>query len=220
MRGLERRIRKLESGLPPLLTDDVSWMYGLLWLAVAHHLGNPSPDEKPFAAFARGLGYADQSELENAMEDRYRHLLDMLRSALGPNQNGPVPVAKDRVRARFDPVDRSRDLANKLYTAEERVLTRFGIDTPSLGYSGADKKRLSEALHRIEAGFVPGSVEDSVEASEQSGVDTAAQRRPRTIHPLFRVNLAYLREITQTGAGLDPRPFSGCQDAEGACQKK
>jgi hypothetical protein len=159
MRGLERRIRRLESVLPPLLTDDVSWMYGVLWFAVAHYLGNPSPDEKPFAAFARALGYADQSELENAMEDRYRHLADMLRSALGPNQNGPVPVAKDRVRARFDPVDRSRDLANKLNRAEERVLTSIDIDTPSLG--GADAKRLSEALHRMEAGL-PQSYRDQL----------------------------------------------------------
>jgi hypothetical protein len=69
MRGLERRIRKLESLLPPLLSDDVSWMFGVLWFAVAYYLGNPSPDEKPFAAFARALGYADRSELESVMED-------------------------------------------------------------------------------------------------------------------------------------------------------
>jgi hypothetical protein len=161
MRGLERRIRRLESVLPPLLTDDVSWMFGVLWFAVAHYLGNPSSDEKPFAAFARALGYADQSELENALEDRYRDLADMIRSALGPNQNGPVPVAKDRVRARFDQVDRSQDLANKLYRAEQRVLTRFGIDTPSLEYSGADAKRLFEALHRMEAGL-PQSYRDQL----------------------------------------------------------
>jgi hypothetical protein len=29
-RDLERRIRKLESSLPPLLTADVSWMFGVL----------------------------------------------------------------------------------------------------------------------------------------------------------------------------------------------
>jgi hypothetical protein len=161
MRGLERRIRRLESVLPPLLTDDVSWMFGVLWFALAHYLGNPSPDEKPFAAFARGLGYADQSELENAMEDRYRDLADMIRSAIGPNQNGPVPVAKDRVRARANPVDRSRDLSNKLHRAEDIVLTRFGIDRSSLEYSGADAKRLSEALNRMEAGL-PRSYRDQL----------------------------------------------------------
>ena len=88
MRGLERRIRRLESVLPPLLTDDVSWMFGVLWFAVAHYLGNPSPDEEPLAAFARALGYADQSELENAMEARDRDLADKIRSALGPKWSG------------------------------------------------------------------------------------------------------------------------------------
>ena len=52
-RDLGRRVRKLESVLPPLLTDNVSWMFGLLWFAVAYYLGNPSPDDKPSAAFAR-----------------------------------------------------------------------------------------------------------------------------------------------------------------------
>ena len=160
MRGLERRIRRLESVLPPLLTDHESWMCGVLWFAVAHYLGNPSPDEKPFAAFARALGYADQSELENAM-DPYRDLADKLHSALGPNQNGAVPVTKDRVRARFEPVDRSRDLSNRLQRAEDSVLTRFGIDRSSLEYSRADAKRLSEALKRMEA-RLPQSYKDQL----------------------------------------------------------
>jgi hypothetical protein len=153
MRNLERRIRRLESVLPPLMTDNESWMCGVLWFAVAHYLGNPSPDEKPFAAFARALGYADQSELEYAMEDRYRDLIDRMRGGSGPNQNGSVPVAKDRVRARANPVDRSLDLSIKLRRAEDIVLTRFGIDRASLEYSRADAKRLSEAFNRMEAGL-------------------------------------------------------------------
>jgi len=156
MRGLERRIRRLESVLPPLLTPDVSWMFGVTWFAVAHYLGNPSPDEKPFAAFARALGYADQSELENAMEARYRDLADKIRSALGPNQD-PDPLAKHRVRKGFGPVDLCRDLSIRLYEAEERVWARFGIHTPSLEYS--DAKRYSEALNRMEAGL-PQSYRD------------------------------------------------------------
>jgi hypothetical protein len=160
MSGLQRRIRRLESVLPPLLTDYESWMFGVLWFAVGYYLGNPSRDEKPFAAFARALGYADQSELENALEARNRYLADEIRSVLEMNQNGPVPLAKDRARTRFDPVDYSRDLSNKLYEAEERVLTRFGIDTPSLD-SGADQKRLLEALNRMEAGL-PQSYKDQL----------------------------------------------------------
>jgi hypothetical protein len=148
MRGLERRIRKLESVLPPLLTDDVSWMFGVLGFAAAYHLGNPSPDEKPIAAFARALGYADQSELENAMKDCYRDLVDGLYSILS-NQHGPEPLAKHRAHTRCGPVDPCRDLAIRLFNAEEGVLTRFGIHTPSVEYS--DPKRFSDALNRMEA---------------------------------------------------------------------
>lgn len=158
MRGLERRIRRLESVLPPLLTPDVSWMFGVLWFAVAHYLGNPSPDEKPFAAFARALGYADQSELENAMEDRYRDLADSISRAIGPNQY-PVPLVKDRVRAKFGTVDPCRDLLNRLGRAEERVCERFGIHIASLEYS--DSKSVSETLKRIEAGL-PQSYRDQL----------------------------------------------------------
>jgi len=155
MRGLERKIRKLESVLPPLLSDDVSWIFGVLWFAVAYYLGNPSPGEKPFAAFARALGYADQSELESVMEDRNRDLSDSLNRLFGPN--GPKPLAKDRVRAKFGTVDRYRDLSDRLYKAEERVCARFGIHIPSLEYT--DIKRYLETLHRMEAGL-PQSYRD------------------------------------------------------------
>jgi len=70
-RDLGRRIRKLESILPPLITDYDSWMFGLLWFAVAYYFGNPLPDETPFAAYARALGYADESEFNRAMADNY-----------------------------------------------------------------------------------------------------------------------------------------------------
>jgi hypothetical protein len=159
MSSLERRIRKLESVLLPLLTPDVSWAFAVLWFAVAYYLGNPSPDEKPFAAFARALGYADQSELETAMEAPYRHLTEMLYSAIGPNQNGPDPLVKDRVRAKSDTVDPYRDLSIRLYRAEEKVFNRFGVNTTSLEYS--DGKRFSEALNGMEAGL-PQSYRDQL----------------------------------------------------------
>ena len=159
MRGLERRIRKLESVLPPLLTPYVSWTFGMLWFAVAYYLGKPSPDEKPFAAFARALGYADQSELESAMEAPDRYLADRLSSIFGPNQHAPDPLAKDRIRTRFGTVDPYRDLSDRLYRAEEKVLDRFGIPTPSLEY--CDDKRSFEALNRMEAGL-PQSYRDQL----------------------------------------------------------
>jgi hypothetical protein len=147
MNGLERRIRKLESVLPPLLTPDVSRMFGVMWFGIAYYLGDPSPDEKPFAAFARALRYADQSELESAMKDCSRDIF------------GPDPLAKDRVRRRFGTVDPIRDLAIRLYRAEDRVCARFGINIDSLEYS--DAKRFSEALNRMEAGL-PQSYRDQL----------------------------------------------------------
>jgi hypothetical protein len=117
---------------------------------VAHYLGNPSPDEKPLSAFARALGYADQAELENAMEERNRDLADMISRAIGPNQYS-VPLAKDRVRAKSGTVDPCRDLLNRLGRAEDRVCERFSIHIPSLEYS--DAKRVSETLKRMEAGL-------------------------------------------------------------------
>jgi hypothetical protein len=135
-------------------------MFGVLWFAVAYYLGNPLPDEKPLAAFARALGYADQSDLENAMEARNRELAEMISPALGPNQD-PVPRAKDRLRAKFGTVDPCRDLLTRLNRAEDRVCERFGIHIPFLEYSAADQKRLSEALRRMEAGL-PQSYRDQL----------------------------------------------------------
>ena len=81
MRDLGRRVRKLESTLPPLLTPEVSRMFGLLWFAVAYYFGDPSPDEEPFAAYVRALGYANESELNNAMVHNYRDLSNRAYSA-------------------------------------------------------------------------------------------------------------------------------------------
>jgi hypothetical protein len=79
----------LESLLPPLLSENVSWISGLLWFAIAYYLGNPAPNEKPFAAFARALGCANESELNAAIEKNRRDLSIRLHSA------------EDRVYARF-----------------------------------------------------------------------------------------------------------------------
>jgi hypothetical protein len=89
MRDLERKVRKLESVMPPLLTPDVSWMFGLLWFAVTYYLGNPSPNEKPFGAFARALRYASESELNAAIENNRPDLSKRFHSA------------EDRVCAKF-----------------------------------------------------------------------------------------------------------------------
>jgi hypothetical protein len=69
MRDLEKRLRKLESRLPPLPDAHVCQMEGIQWFALAYYLGNPSRDEEPFAAFARALGYANESQLNSALDD-------------------------------------------------------------------------------------------------------------------------------------------------------
>ena len=89
MRDLQRRVRKLESILPPMLNGEVSWMFGVLWFAVAYYLGNPSPDDKPIAAYARALGYANEFDLNSAMEKNDRDL------------SNRVYRAEDKVYAKF-----------------------------------------------------------------------------------------------------------------------
>jgi hypothetical protein len=146
-------------------------MFGVLWFAVAYYLGNPSPDEKPFAAFARALGYPDQSELESAMEAPIRDLaeqllpvIDEINARFGTvgrsrDTSDRLHTATDRVRAKFGTVDPYQDLSNRLYRAEERVCNRFGINTTSL--ENSDRKRLSEALNRMEADL-PQSYRDQL----------------------------------------------------------
>jgi hypothetical protein len=81
MRGLEKRLRRLELAVPPLPDADICHIYGLKWFGVAYYLGHPSSNEKPFAAFARALGYADETELNSALIDRYFVVSDRLRFA-------------------------------------------------------------------------------------------------------------------------------------------
>ena len=43
------------------------WAFGVEWFGIAYYLGKPTPDEEPFVAFARALGYADELELKTVM---------------------------------------------------------------------------------------------------------------------------------------------------------
>jgi hypothetical protein len=81
IRVLEKRLRKAESVLrcEPDLFGDI--MYALLWFAIAYYLGKPSRNEKPFAAYARALGYASESELNTALENNDRNLWKRVLSA-------------------------------------------------------------------------------------------------------------------------------------------
>jgi hypothetical protein len=81
IRVLEKRLRKAESVLrcEPNLFGDI--MYALLWFAIAYYLGKPSRNEKPFAAYAKALGYAGEAELNTALENKHRDLWRRVLSA-------------------------------------------------------------------------------------------------------------------------------------------
>jgi hypothetical protein len=97
MHQLERRVRKVESILrcEPQPTADL--LFALLWIGVAYYLGNPSRDERPFAAYARALGYANESELNSAIEGKSREL---------PKR---FLTAEEKLYAKFGFDDRSDD---------------------------------------------------------------------------------------------------------------
>jgi hypothetical protein len=70
IRDFQRRLRKLESILPPMPSADECWIDGLLWFGIANYLGEPLQDEQPLVAFARALGYRNESELNSALISR------------------------------------------------------------------------------------------------------------------------------------------------------
>jgi hypothetical protein len=161
MHGLDRRLRKLESVLPPLLTPNESWIAGLLWFAVAYYLGNPSPDEKPFAAYARALGYAKESELKSAMGAKDRELSLKLADLFRKEDDNKTAYARaprytksERNRA---VVENHRDLSIEVYRAENKVLARFGmltvIERDLSSLEDRDKAIFWEGLKRMYAGL-------------------------------------------------------------------
>jgi hypothetical protein len=81
IRHLEKRLRKVESTLRCKRDVQLDIIAAMRWFAVAYYLGNPSRDEKPFAAYARALGYASESELNRALENKDRDLLKRVVTA-------------------------------------------------------------------------------------------------------------------------------------------
>jgi hypothetical protein len=159
--SIEKRLRRLESTLPPLLTPYESWIAGLLWFAVAYYFGNPSPGDKPFTAYARALGYANESELKSAMGANDRELAQMLADCFRKEDDDKTAYARaprytksERNRAI---VENHRDLSIEVYRAEDKVLAKFGIltvverDLSSL--EDRDLVRFWEGLERMEAGL-------------------------------------------------------------------
>jgi hypothetical protein len=81
IRHLEKRLRKVESTLRCEPNELFDFAFALVWFAVAYYLGNPSQNEKPFAAYARALGYPSETELNRALENKDRDLLERFVTA-------------------------------------------------------------------------------------------------------------------------------------------
>jgi hypothetical protein len=71
MRDIERRLRKLESQVPPQPTEEEKTSGRLQWFlicAVAYYLGDPTPQEAPVEAYMRALGYPNPHEFRKAWD--------------------------------------------------------------------------------------------------------------------------------------------------------
>jgi hypothetical protein len=104
IRDLDKRLRKLESRLPPERSEEEEFkseFQSLLMYAVGYYFGDPKPDEPPVAAFARALGY------------EHRELLDALKKkASGGN----------------DP-----EFDEKYARANRRLFAKFGVNPKAAG---------------------------------------------------------------------------------------
>lgn len=107
---LEKRLGKVESTLRCKRDVQLDIISAMRWFAVAYYLGNPSRDEKPFAAYARALGYASEPELNRALENKDRDLLKR------------VVAAEVKLFAKFDCTPGNDDW-NKISEALKRMQT-------------------------------------------------------------------------------------------------
>ena len=116
MRGLQKRLQKLESTLRDELDDnDFSPLLGFMWFAVVYYLGHPSRSEKPMVAYARALGYANVSELNQAIALDQRGLRQ--RGRLGVRQRDSS--ARDELWKKFGILNsRTGDPENRLEAFE------------------------------------------------------------------------------------------------------
>jgi hypothetical protein len=67
IRDLDKRLRKLESRLPPEESEEEKFTSALvvfLMTAIGYYLGDLKPNEPPVAGYARALGYEQREFLE------------------------------------------------------------------------------------------------------------------------------------------------------------
>jgi hypothetical protein len=72
IRDLDKRLRKLESRLPPERSEEEknkSALFLFLTAAIGYYLGDPKPNEPPVAGFSRALGYERSGDLLDAIKE-------------------------------------------------------------------------------------------------------------------------------------------------------
>jgi hypothetical protein len=73
IRDLDKRLRKLESRLPPEQSEEEKSKRALvlfLMNAVGYYFGDPKPSEPLVAAYARALGYEHEGKLRDALKKK------------------------------------------------------------------------------------------------------------------------------------------------------
>jgi len=115
MRGLQKRLRRLECSMPhrqPELTEEektLRYARRLLWFAIAQYLGDPTPSEPPIAPYARALGYAHQGELIRAVDNN------------DPEYDEKSALANHRLFAKFGVNLDAPDWSEKMREALQRM---------------------------------------------------------------------------------------------------
>jgi hypothetical protein len=100
-RALEKRLRKLESQMPPpqptLEEKHRSYFKLFFRLAVAHYLGDPDPEESVYEAYARALGYANPHDMFEASDFSERVAL-AFRKLLAKLGNGAEDLTEETLK--------------------------------------------------------------------------------------------------------------------------
>jgi hypothetical protein len=118
MRALQNRLQKLESTLRNELDDkDLSPFIGFMWFAVTYYLGKPSRGEKLIAAYARALGYANESEFNYAVALDQRGLRQRGRPGVRQRESS----AQDELWKKFDILNSRTDNDEKRFEAFTRM---------------------------------------------------------------------------------------------------
>ena len=84
-RAMERRLAELEAKIAPRRADRLAAAQrsteDLIRTAIGHYLGKPQPDEQPWKAIARGIGYKDSKEMTLTLMENEQEFSKKVRQA-------------------------------------------------------------------------------------------------------------------------------------------